>query len=108
MWTGEINYDAYEECFDYDQENDDLCISTYYIGDGIYKTYEIDYDCEEDCLKFIGLLEESGMEFCSIDEIEKLIADNMQKNGMKEECLEKKEITWQILDESLYSEYVGD
>lgn len=108
MWTGEINYDAYEECFDYDQENDDLCISTYYIGDGFYKTYEIDYDCEEDCLKFIGLLEESGMEFCSIDEIEKLIADNMQKNGMKEECLEKKELTWQILDESLYSEYVGD
>jgi len=108
LWAGEINYEAYEECFDYDQENNELCVATYYIGDGIYHTYEIDYSCEEECLKFIGLLEESGMEFCPIEEIEKLIADNMQQNGIKEECLEKKELTWQILDESLYSEYVGD
>lgn len=108
MWASEINYEIYDQCFKYDQENDELCISTYYIGDGIYKTYEIDYDCEEDCLKFVELLEEDGMEFWTKEEIDKLIADNMQKHGMKKECLEKKEIAWQMLDEPLYSEYVGD
>ncbi len=108
MWAGEIDYDAYEECFDYEQENDELCIATYYIGDGVFHTYEIDYDYEEECLNFIQLLEEKGIVFCSKEDIDLLIMSNMLDNGMKEECMEKREIDWLTLHESFYSEYVGE
>ena len=66
------------------------------------------YDYEEECLSFIQLLEEKGIVFCSKEDIDLLIKSNMLDNGMKEECMEKREIDWQMLDESMYSEYVGD
>lgn len=107
--TGGIELDTIrfnnEKAANSDEVGNKECLYTFYIYDKNLKPIE-DANLYIDSI-YKKIFDEAKVSFITPDEITTLISEKEKKVGATTEIKEGAEMTWQVLNESMFSDYVG-